>query len=262
MNNLGTERIEAAFRKEKAFIPFFVCGDPKLETTAKLVRVASEGGADLIELGIPFSDPTAEGPIIQEAGLRALEGGVTTDRIFDFVMELRKDVIVPMVFMTYANVIYSYGAEKFISTCNKIGIEGIIVIDLPFEEKEEFQLICRQYGVALISTVAAASDERVSMIAKEAEGFINVIMSPDDVKDENNMLKKLSSITKTVRENTNIPCAVGFEGLSAEQVQKISRSADGVIAASDIVEIVAKYGENSIMYLSDYFKEMKNVLAY
>ena len=153
--------IAKAFANGKAFIAFLTCGDPDLATTAAAVRAAVQNGADLIELGIPFSDPTAEGPVIQGANLRALQGGVTTDQIFDFVRELRKDVTVPMVFMTYANVVFSYGAEQFISTCRDIGIDGLILPDLPFEEKEEFLPLCRQYGVDLISLIAPTSARHV-----------------------------------------------------------------------------------------------------
>ena len=169
--------IKKAFEKGKAFIAFITCGDPDLETTARAVRAAAENGADLIELGIPFSDPTAEGSVIQGANLRALNGGITTDKIFAFVKELRKDVTVPMVFMTYANAVFSYGAKKFISACREIEIDGLILPDLPFEEKEEFHSICSQYGVDLISLIAPTSKNRIAMIAKEAEGFIYIVSS-------------------------------------------------------------------------------------
>ena len=177
MNKSGAERIREAFGDGKAFIPFITCGDPDIETTGKLIRAAVKNGADLIELGIPFSDPTAEGPVIQGANIRALQGGVTTDKIFDFVRELRKDVTIPLVFMTYANVVFSYGAEDFIRTCNEIGIDGIILPDLPFEEKEEFSPLCKQYDVALISLIAPTSDKRIAMIAREAEGFLYIVSS-------------------------------------------------------------------------------------
>ena len=163
-------KIHQAFEKGKAFIAFITCGDPDLETTAAVVRAAAANGADLIELGIPFSDPTAEGPVIQGANLRALQGGVTTDKIFDLVRELRKDVSIPMVFMTYANVVYSYGAERFIRTCREIGIDGLILPDVPFEEKEEFLPLCHRYGVDLVSLIAPTSENRIADIAAEAEG--------------------------------------------------------------------------------------------
>ena len=162
MSNIGT-----AFENGKAFIAFITCGDPDLETTGAAVRAAVENGADLIELGIPFSDPTAEGPVIQGANIRALKGGVTTDKIFEFVKELRRNVKVPMVFMTYANVVFSYGQERFISACSDVGIDGLILPDLPFEEKDEFLPTCRKYGVDLISLIAPTSENRIAMIAKE-----------------------------------------------------------------------------------------------
>ena len=170
-------KIRHAFENGKAFIPFITCGDPYLETTAAAVRAAAENGADLIELGIPFSDPTAEGPVIQGANIRALNGGVNTDKVFGLVRELRKDVKIPLVFMTYANVVFSYGAERFISTCAQTGIDGIILPDIPFEEKDEFLPVCRKYDVALISLIAPTSENRIGMIAKEAEGFIYLVSS-------------------------------------------------------------------------------------
>lgn len=165
-------KISTAFENGKAFIAFITCGDPDLETTAAAVRAAMQGGADLIELGIPFSDPTAEGPVIQGANLRALKNGITTDKIFEFVAELRRDIKIPIVFMTYANVVFSYGTERFISSCSNIGIDGIILPDLPFEEKDEFLPTCRRFGVDLISLIAPTSENRVAMIAKEADGFL------------------------------------------------------------------------------------------
>ena len=169
--------IKKAFEQGKAFVAFITCGDPDLETTAAAVRAAVANGADLIELGIPFSDPTAEGPVIQGANIRALSGGVTTDKIFDLVRDLRTDITVPMVFMTYANVVFSYGTETFISTCKEIGIDGLILPDIPYEEKEEFLPICHKYDVELISLIAPTSENRISMIAKEAEGFLYIVSS-------------------------------------------------------------------------------------
>ena len=191
-----------AFENGKAFIPFITCGDPDLETTAAVVRAAAANGADLIELGIPFSDPTAEGPVIQGANLRALSGGVTTDQIFDLVKELRRDVEVPMVFMTYANVVFSYGTERFISTCREIGIDGLILPDVPYEEKEEFLPACRKYGVDLISLIAPTSEDRIAMIAREAEGFLYIVSSLGVTGMRSEIKTDLESIVETVRENT------------------------------------------------------------
>ena len=215
-------KIKEAFARGKAFIPFVTCGDPDLETTARLVREMAARGADLIELGIPFSDPTAEGPVIQGANIRALSGGVTTDRIFALVEELRRDVSIPLVFMTYANVVYSYGAERFISTCQRIGIDGLILPDLPFEEKDEFLPVCRKYGVDLISLIAPTSADRIAMIAKEAEGFIYIVSSLGVTGVRSEITTDISKLVSVIRENTDIPCAVGFGISTPEQAAKMS----------------------------------------
>ena len=212
--------IRRAFENGKAFIPFITCGDPDLETTAAVVRAAVENGTDLIELGIPFSDPTAEGPVIQEANVRALNGGVTTDKIFGLVRELRKDVTVPMVFMTYANVVFSYGSERFISTCREIGIDGLILPDVPYEEKEEFLPLCRKYGVDLVSLIAPTSENRIAMIAKEAEGFLYIVSSLGVTGTRSEIKTDLASIVDVVRQNTEIPCAIGFGISTPEQAER------------------------------------------
>lgn len=251
-------KIREAFANGKAFIPFITCGDPDLETTAAVVREAVRNGADLIELGIPFSDPTAEGPVIQGANIRALAGGVTTDKIFAFVRELRRDVTVPMVFMTYANVVFSYGAGRFISTCREIGIDGLILPDLPFEEKEEFLPICHEYGVDLISLIAPTSANRIAMIAKEAEGFLYIVSSLGVTGTRSEIQTDLASIVKTVRENTQIPCAIGFGISTPEQAKKMAGLSDGAIVGSAIIKILEKHGKDAPRYVGEYVKSMKD----
>jgi tryptophan synthase alpha chain len=252
--------IAKAFENKKAFIPFITCGDPDLETTGKLVKEAVKNGASLVELGIPFSDPTAEGPVIQGANLRALEGGVTTDKIFDFVRELRKEVTVPMVFMTYANVVFSYGSEAFIKTCSEIGIDGIILPDLPFEEKEEFLPECHKYGVELISLIAPTSKDRVAMIAKEAEGFIYLVSSLGVTGTRTEINTDLDSIVKIIRENTSVPCAIGFGISTPDQAKKMASISDGAIVGSAIIKIMEKYGKESPAYVGEYVKSMTDAL--
>lgn len=254
-------RIQEAFAEGKAFIPFITCGDPDLETTEKIVRAAAENGASLIELGIPFSDPTAEGPVIQEANIRALASGVTTDKIFELVKRLRKDVNIPMVFMTYANVVFSYGAEKFIGICNKIGIDGLILPDLPFEEKEEFLDVCHKYDVDLISFIAPTSDNRIAMIAKEAEGFIYIVSSLGVTGTRNEITTNLDELVSKVHKNTAVPCAVGFGISTPEQAAKVAASADGVIVGSAIIKIIEKYGVNSAEHVGEYVKKMKDAIS-
>ncbi len=253
-------RIAEAFNHGKAFIPFVACGDPDLETTGRIVRMMSECGADIIELGIPFSDPTAEGTVIQSANLRALSGHITTDRIFDFVRETRKDVEVPMVFMTYANVVFSYGSEKFIKTCSEIGIDGLILPDLPYEEKDEFSPICEKYGLDLISLIAPTSNDRISMIAKEAKGFVYIVSSLGVTGERSEITTDLGKIIKLIRESTEIPCAVGFGISTPKQAEEIGRLADGVIIGSAIVKIIEKYGRDSVPYVGEYVSSIKKAL--
>lgn len=252
--------IRRAFENGKAFIPFITCGDPDLETTAAVVRAAVENGADLIELGIPFSDPTAEGPVIQEANVRALNGGVTTDKIFGLVRELRKNVTVPMVFMTYANVVFSYGSERFISTCREIGIDGLILPDVPYEEKEEFLPLCRKYGVDLVSLIAPTSESRIAMIAKEAEGFLYIVSSLGVTGTRSEIKTDLASIVDVVRQNTEIPCAIGFGISIPEQAEKMAGIADGAIVGSAIVKLIAQYGKDAPDYVGKYVKSMKDAV--
>lgn len=252
--------IAKAFENKKAFIPFITCGDPDLETTAKIVREAVANGADLIELGIPFSDPTAEGPVIQGANIRALKGGVTTDKVFDLVRELRKDVAIPMVFMTYANVVFSYGGDKFISTCKEIGINGLILPDLPYEEKEEFLPLCRKYGVDLISLIAPTSENRIAMIAKEADGFIYLVSSLGVTGTRSEINTDLKSIVDVIRQNSSVPCAIGFGISTPAQTKKMADIADGAIVGSAIIKIIEQYGKDAPKYVGEYVKSMKDAV--
>lgn len=253
-------KITSAFENGKAFIAFLTCGDPDLETTAAAVRAAVENGADLIELGIPFSDPTAEGPVIQGANLRALRGGITTDQVFDLVRELRRDVKVPMVFMTYANVVFSYSAERFISACREIGIDGLILPDLPFEEKEEFLPLCHQYGVDLISLIAPTSENRIAVIAKEAEGFLYVVSSLGVTGARSEIKTDLASIVAVIRQNTDAPCAIGFGVSTPEQAKKMANISDGAIVGSAIVKLLERYGKDAPQYIGEYVKSMKDAM--
>ena len=249
-------KIKNAFADGKAFIPFITCGDPDLETTAACVREMVKNGAALIELGIPFSDPTAEGAVIQAANLRALRGGTTTEKVFELVKDLRRDVKIPLVFMTYANVVFGYGAEKFISTCADIGIDGLILPDVPFEEKGEFLSTCKKFGVDLISMIAPTSENRISKIAREAEGFLYVVSSLGVTGTRTEIVTDLAPIIKIVRENTDIPCAIGFGISTPEQAKKMSALADGVIVGSAIIKILAQYGRDSVPKVGEFVQEM------
>lgn len=204
------KRITESFTKGKAFISFITCGDPSLEVTEQLVYAMEEAGADLIELGIPFSDPTAEGPVIQAANVRALSGGVTTDKVFAMVEKIRKNSSIPMVFMTYANVVFSYGTERFVKKAAEVGMDGLILPDVPFEEKEEFDGICKEYGLDLISLIAPTSHERISMIAKEAQGFVYCVSSLGVTGMRSQITTDIGAMVDLVKKVKDIPCAVGF----------------------------------------------------
>ncbi len=243
--------LQAAFAKGKAFMAFLICGDPDLETTAQAIRAAVAGGADMIELNLPFSDPTAADPVIQEANIRALSGGITTDRVFDFVRKLRPEIPVPLVFSTYANVVFSYGAERFIRTCREIGVDGLIVPDVPFEEREEFLLPCRQYGVALISMLAFTSRERARMIAREAEGFLYIMACPGTREQE------LQELMTLVRDNTKVPCMICLNGTEAYRIPEVIALADGVAVDVPLVHILAEHGTAAAAPIGAYVAEFK-----
>lgn len=252
--------IANAFLNGKAFIPFVTCGDPDLETTKAIVKSLAENGADLIELGIPFSDPTAEGPVIQAASLRALNAGTTTDKIFDMVRELRSSVSIPMVFMTYANVVFSYGTERFAKSCADLGIDGLILPDVPFEEKSEFESIFSRYGVDLISLIAPTSCSRIATIAKDAKGFIYLVSSLGVTGVRSQITTDIGSIIKVIRENTSIPCAVGFGISTPEQAAALGRDADGIIVGSAIVRQIGEYGRQAAGPVRQYAAAMKAAL--
>lgn len=253
--------LSAAFANGKAFIPFVTCGDPDLETTQKIVRAMSANGADLIELGIPFSDPTAEGPVIEEASLRALAAGTTTDRVFDMVRALRRDVSTPFAFMTYANVVFSYGAERFIQTCAELSVGALILPDVPFEEKAEFDGLCRRFGVHLISLIAPTSHERIAMIAREATGFLYVVSSLGVTGVRSEITTDIAAMTRLIRENTTCPCAVGFGISTPEQARTMAANADGVIVGSAIVRLIAEYGRDAAEPVGAYVRRMKEALC-
>ncbi|MGN8818762.1 tryptophan synthase subunit alpha [Oribacterium sp. HCP28S3_H8] len=249
-------RIAEAFKKHKAFIPFITVGDPDLETTKKLVQAASDNGADLIELGIPFSDPTAEGPVIMEADNRALAAGTTTDQVFALTKELRETISVPFVYMTYANVVFSYGTERFMARAAEAGVDGLILPDVPYEEREDFKPACEKYGLDLISMIAPTSEDRIAMIAKEAAGFIYVVSSLGVTGVRSQITTDIGAMVRLVKANTDVPCAVGFGISTPEQAARMAAVSDGAIVGSAIMKIIAKYGRDSVPEVSAYVRKM------
>ncbi|NLE25878.1 MAG: tryptophan synthase subunit alpha [Clostridiaceae bacterium] len=253
-------KITEAFKTRKAFIPFITGGDPDIETTEKLIPAMAQAGADLIEIGIPFSDPVAEGIVIQEADERALKAGCTTDKLFDMVQRVRLKTDVPLLFMTYLNPIYTYGKENFLSKCVTCGIDGIIVPDMPFEEKDELDTLCKDYTIDLISMLAPTSEERISLIAKDATGFIYCVSSLGVTGVRSNISTDIGQIIEKVHEVTDIPCAIGFGISTPEQAKSLARISDGIIVGSAIVKLIAKYGKDCIYPVSEYVRNMKNAI--
>lgn len=253
-------RISDAFKNGKAFIPFITGGDPDIETSYELIKAMAENGADIIEIGIPFSDPIAEGPVIQEADLRALSAGTTTDALFELVVRLRKTIDTPFIFMTYMNPIYVYGTERFMKRCAEVGIDGVIVPDVPFEEKAEHYDYCKAVGIDLISMIAPTSEERIETIAKEAEGFIYCVSSMGVTGVRKEINTDIGAMVAHVKKVTDTPVAVGFGISTPEQAKKMASLADGAIVGSAIVKMVAKNGKDSVAPVSEYVRSMKDAV--
>lgn len=253
-------KISNAFDRRKAFIAFVTGGDPDIETTARLIETMADAGADIIEIGIPFSDPIAEGPIIQAADERALTAGCTTDLLFDMVSRIRDKVNVPLLFMTYINPIYTYGKERFLKRCAQTGIDGIIVPDMPFEEKDELVSECTNNDVELVSLISPTSETRIYAIAREAEGFVYCVSSLGVTGVRGSFTADIGEMISKVRSVTNVPCAVGFGVSTPEQAASLSRIADGVIVGSAIVRLIAEYGRDSIEPVRDFITSMRKAI--
>ena len=214
-------------------------------------------GADIIEIGIPFSDPVAEGEVIQRGNVRALNAGTTTDKLFDMLAEVRNVTQVPLVFLTYVNPIFIYGTERFMEKCRQLEIDGVIVPDLPYEEKKnELLSNCRKYDVDLISLIAPTSDDRIQMIAREAMGYIYVVSSLGVTGIRSNITTDIGAIVKRIREVTDTPVAVGFGIATLEQAEKMAGLSDGAIVGSAIVKIVEQYGKDAAGPVKKYVEEM------
>ena len=254
-------KIEEAFKNKKAFIPFVLAGYPNLEATEKFIIKMAEAGADLIEIGIPFSDPVAEGTVIQAASKVALSGNMTTNDIFDMAEKLKGKVNIPLVFMTYINPIFVYGKDKFFARCKQCNISGVIVADLPFEEKDEILAQANENDVEVISLIAPTSENRIGMIANEAQGFIYCVSSLGVTGVRKEIKTDIQSIVDTVRKYTDKPVAVGFGISTSQQAYDIAKIADGVIVGSAVIRIIDKYGKEATPYLVDYVKSMKEAIS-
>lgn len=255
-----SKKISDAFSKGKAFIGFITAGDPDLDTTKEIILQMEQAGCDLVEIGIPFSDPIAEGPVIQNANIRALKNKVTTDDVFAAVNDIRDTVHIPMVFMTYLNVLFKYGYDRFLQNAANAGICGVIIPDLPYEEKDELQSVAKNYGVQVVSLIAPTSEERIKTIAADAEGFVYTVSSLGVTGVRSEIKTDLESITAAIKAATHVPVAIGFGINTPEQAKHYSSIADGVIVGSAIVKIIEKYGKDSPKKVFDYVKSMKDAM--
>lgn len=253
-------KIADAFANGKAFIGFLTAGDPDLETTKNVIKKMAEAGCDLVEVGIPFSDPIAEGTVIQEANIRALKNDVTTDDVFKMVKEVKAEVDIPMVFMTYLNVLFKYGYDRFLEGAGDAGICGVIIPDMPYEEKAELQQVAGKYGIEVVSLIAPTSEDRIKTIASDAEGFIYEVSSLGVTGMRSEIKTDLESITKAVKETAKVPVAIGFGINTPEQAEKYAGIADGVIVGSAIVKIIEKYGRSAPDEVYTYVKAMKDAI--
>ena len=251
-------KIAEAFKDKKAFIPFITCGDPDLDTTKEIIRQLVKNGADLIELGIPFSDPTAEGPVIQGANVRALSNHITTDDIFKMVEEIRGEVPLPMVFMTYANVVFSYGMDRFFGRCAEIGMDGIILPDVPFDEKDEFEASAAAHGIDFISMIAPTSEERIARIAENAKGFIYIVSSLGVTGERSSINSNVKELVDKVKKSSKVPCAIGFGISTPRQAADMAEIADGAIMGSAIVRLIGEYGKDAPAHVGEFVKSIKS----
>lgn len=254
-------KIADAFKEGKAFIGFLTAGDPTIEKTVEYVLAMEEAGCDLVEIGIPFSDPVAEGPVIQEANIRALSNNTNTDDVFEAIRQIREKSDVPLVFLTYINPVFYYGYDKFFKRCQELNVCGIISPDLPYDEKDEILDVTQKYGIDIISLIAPTSKERIQMIARESSGFIYVVSSLGVTGMRSEIRTDLKSILEDIKEVTDVPVAVGFGINTPQQAENIAKVADGVIVGSAIVNIIAEHGENAKEPLANYVKSMKDAIS-
>jgi tryptophan synthase alpha chain len=253
-------RISQAFLNKKGFVAFVTGGDPDIETTENVIVAMAEAGVDVIEIGIPFSDPVAEGIVIQDASARSLANGCTVDKLFEMVQKVRTKTAIPLLFMTYMNPVLAYGTRNFMERCAQCGLDGVIVPDLPFEEKDELTGDCKDFGISLISMIAPTSADRVEKIVKDAEGFIYCVSSLGVTGVRQEINPEVAAMISQAKKVTNVPCAVGFGISTPEQAQEMANIADGVIIGSAIVKIILEHGRESVEPVREFVGRVRRAL--
>lgn len=253
--DLCFEGLEA--QGKKALITFLTAGDPDMTTTEKCILSMFENGSDIIEIGVPFSDPIAEGETIQRASLRSLAGGTNLDKIFDMVKSVRTKTDKPLVLMMYLNTLFKYGKEKFFKLCSENQIDGVIVPDLPFEERDEISDEAEKYGVYNIQLAAPTSHERIKMIDKEAKGFLYVVSSLGVTGTRKEISTDFEYLLSPIKNADSCPCCIGFGISNGEQAKKMASYCDGAIMGSAVVNIIAEHKENSPKYVGEFIKSIR-----
>ena len=247
-------------RGEKAVITFITAGDPNITTTEKTVLEMFDKGADIVELGVPFSDPIAEGVTIQKSSLRSLQGGTTLDKIFDCVANIRRQTDKPLILMMYLNTIFVYGTDKFFAACVEKGVDGVIVPDMPYEEREEILPFAQRYGVHNINLVSPASGERIKTIAGDSKGFLYCVSSNGVTGVRSEYKTEFDEFFKAIGESAECPYCVGFGISSPEQARKMSGYCDGVIVGSAIVRIMEEHGTASPERVGEFVHSLKSAM--
>lgn len=259
-----SNRIDLKFQElnklnEKALITFITAGDPNIKTSYKIIEKMIAEGIDILEIGIPFSDPLAEGPSIEKANYRALNSGTTTDDVFKMVEKLRIIYDIPILLMLYVNLIYKYGVEKFIRKCVEAGIDGLVIPDLPIEEVEEIKLYARCNGIYIINLVAPTTkNDRLINIVKKSEGFIYCVSSLGVTGERKNITTDLADYFYRLKSLTDIPLALGFGLSNKKQINGLKGNWNGYIVGSAIVNIIAQYGIESPEYVGSFIKSLKD----
>lgn len=243
-------RVEKAFSKGRAAIPFIMCGDPDLKSSEKIILTAAASGADMIVLGIPFSDPTAQSAAVTKANQRALNAGANCDKAFELIENIRKKTDIPIAIKTFANIVFSKGIENFAKTAAKLKIDALILPDVPKEESDEFAVYCEKYGVSVISTVTGASGDRIEYICAGAKGFIYCDLAEGDYGDSVKLLER-------VKAATNAPRVINANFSGKFVLNDVYKYAEGVLLESEISEIIEKYAQNSAPYVEDFLKQFK-----
>ena len=260
MNRIDVKLNELKKENKKALITFLTAGDGGYEVTKRAVLEMERAGADIIEIGVPFSDPIAEGPVIQNADKRSIDAGTTLMGIFEMVKRLRKETDMPLLLMMYLNSIYRFGCERFFSLCNECGIDGVIVPDMPYEERDEIEEYCEKYNVHSISLVAPTSKDRIEKIVKEAKGFIYCVSSTGVTGMRDKFSTDFEEFFGQIKKYASVPCAVGFGISTAEQAKEIKKYCDGIIVGSAVVNILAQEDENRYARLSDFVCSLRRAL--